>query len=152
MIRPCLVLTGLLVLSGCSAFLATSQDLYYHDETFAPRRAAEAVEVFAEERPRTPYIVLGRVVATQGMFGSRESILAEIRRKAAAMGGDAVIDLQESSARSTSQDAPSQRTHFEQEGDVSTSETWVPESRSSIRLTVSGLAIRFQSADSPQVE
>lgn len=152
MTRACLLLAGLLVLSGCSAFLATSQDLYYHDETFAPRRKADAVEVFAEERPRKPYIVLGRVVATQGMFGSRDSVMAELRRKAAAMGGDAVIDLQESGPQAGATGDASQRKHFEQEGQVSTSETWIPESRSSIRLTISGLAIRFQPAGAPEAE
>ena len=152
MSRPCLLLAGMLVLTGCSAFLATSQDLYYHDETFAPRRQADAVEVYAEARPRTPYIILGRVVATQGIFGSRDSVMAEIRRKAAAMGADAVIDLQESSSLANPKDEASQRKHFEQEGQVSTSETWTPESRASIRLTISGLAIRFQSAGSPRAE
>ena len=155
MIRPLLLLSGLLVLTGCSAFMATSQDLYYESEVFEPRRKADEIALFTEGRPRTPFIVLGRIVATQGMFGSRESVLAEMRRKAAAMGADAIVDLSEGTGAHSSSGGAGSRsetTHFEQEGNVSTSESWVPDSKASIRLTISGLAIRFQPADSSQAE
>lgn len=146
MVRHLLILAGLVSLTGCGAFLATSEELYYHEEVFAPRRTSEAIEVFEEGLPRTPYIVLGRIVATQGMFGSRESVLAEMRGKAARMGADALVAIK--AGKSTDADAASSEsdtTRFNQEGNVSTSEFWTSDAKSSIRLTLSGLAIRYRS-------
>jgi hypothetical protein len=90
---------------------------------------------------------LGRIVATQGMFGSRESVLAELRKQAAAMGADALVDLSDGhAARRDSEGEPavSELKHFEIDGNVSTSESWIQDSKASIRLTISGLAIRFR--------
>lgn len=146
-IRTLAIVTALLGLTGCSAFVATVQDFYYHGEVFAPRRAPAEVQVFHDGRPRTPFIVLGRLEATQGMFGSRESVMAALRNKAAAMGADALIDFREShgpQAGSGEGESSEDRTQFAQEGNISTSESWSPQSRSSIRMTISALAIRYQ--------
>ncbi len=146
MIRKLLIPIGLLVVTGCAPFMATSQEFYYHDETYAVRRTADAVEVFSEGTPRTPYVVLGRVVATQGLFGSRESVLAELRARAAAMGADALINLTEAKGALNGTDAlSSETTRYNQEGNVSTSESWNQDAKASIRLTISALAIRYQS-------
>lgn len=132
-----------MTVSGCGPLLATSEEFYYHDTSFAPRKTTEEVAVFEQSRPRKPFAVLGRIVVTQGLFGSRKSVLLELRRKAALLGADAVVDV------ITSQD-PARRdaqrpdtTHFSQSGNVSTSESWVMEPGSSIRLVVSGLAVRY---------
>lgn len=143
MIRRWLALTALLSLTGCAAFFATSQDLYYHDEVFPPRRAAEAVTLYEADRPQGEYVVLGRIVATQGLFGSRQSVLDELRRKAAAMGADALVDLVDENRRSDGTSS-SERTRYSQSGNVSTSESWDRQSGPSIRFTLSGLAVRFR--------
>ena len=145
MILRLLAVTGLLMMTGCSAFLATSQESYYQAELYPPRRSAEAVEIFRNGAPRTPYVVLGRIVATQGMFGSRESVMAELRSRAAQMGADALIEVTEGRGGSGGPDADSsESTRYQQEGNVSTSESWNPDPSASIRLTISALAIRYQ--------
>jgi hypothetical protein len=145
-IRKLLILTGLLVVTGCAPFMATSQEFYYHDEAYAVRRTADEVDVYREGTPRTPYVVLGRIVATQGMFGSRESVIAELRARAAGMGADALINLTESKGALNGPNPPSsESTRYNQEGNVSTSESWNQDSKASIRLTISALAIRYQS-------
>lgn len=144
-IRRMLIVTGMLAMTGCSALLATTQENYYHDEVFTPRRSAHDLEVFPQGAPRTPYIVLGRIVATQGMFGSHATVLAELKSRAAEMGADALIDLSDSKGpRPGSDESPSETMRFEQEGNISTSESWVPESKASIRRTLSALAIRYR--------
>jgi hypothetical protein len=150
MLRSLITVAALLSLTGCGAFMATSEDLYYHEEVFAPRRTSDTIEIFEQGLPRTPYIVLGRIVATQGMFGSRESVLAEMRAKAARMGADALVEI--STGKAPDSDAGTARqesdtTRFNQEGNVSTSEHWVPDPKASLRLTLSGLAIRYRSPD-----
>lgn len=145
MFRHLLILASLVSLTGCGAFLATSEELYYHEEVFAPRRTSESIEVFEQGLPRTPYIVLGRIVVTQGMFGSRESVLAELRDRAARMGADAVVELSTGKATDTqSETSDSDSTRYNQEGNVSTSEHWNPGPKASLRLTLSGLAVRYR--------
>lgn len=143
MIRRWLTVTALVSLTGCTAFFATSQDLYYHDEVFLPRRTPHAVALYEVDRPQRDYVVLGRIVATQGLFGSRQSVLDELRRKAATLGADAVVDLVDENRRSDGT-ASSERTRYSQSGNVSTSESWDRQSGPSIRLTLSGLAVRFR--------
>lgn len=146
MLRRLFIMTGLLVLTGCSAFLATTQEAYYHSERFTPRRTADTIEVFEGEGPRTPYVVLGRISATQGMFGSRESVLAEIRSRAARMGADAVIEVTETNGRASASDpGPAMTTRYQQHGNVSTSESWNLDPSGAIRLTMTAVAIRYQS-------
>src|SRR6185437_10955439 len=109
------------------------------------RPSPHAVTLVDHGRPERSYVLLGRVVATQGMFGSRKSVLDELRRKAAALGADALMDLSYAKGSSPEQteNSPSELTRFSQSGEVSTSETWNADPKASIRLTISGLAIRF---------
>lgn len=144
--RPFLTLLScmtVMTVSGCGPLLATSEEFYYHDASFAPRKVAEDVTVFEQSRPRKPFAVLGRIVVTQGLFGSRESVLHELQRKAARLGADAVVDVITSQDPARRDDQEADTTHFSQSGNVSTSESWQMEPSSSIRLVVSGLAVRY---------
>lgn len=143
MIRPLTAMTVTLALTGCAAILATSGQLVYHDQVFEPRRKPAEVDVVGADQARRPYVTLGRVMATQGMFGSRESVMAELRRRAAALGADALIDLTVTGGVGQP-NAGSETTRFAQSGYVSTSESWTPEGRAAIRITISALAIRYE--------
>lgn len=150
--RRAFLLTGFLAASsllnaGCTAFLATSQDFYYQSEFFPARRPAAEVVVFADGSPAEPYVVLGRVVATQGIFGSRDAVLDELRRKAAKLGADALMEVRTESGAASPEGAAgggTKQTRFAQAGNISTSESWIPAARGSIRLSISGLAVRYR--------
>jgi hypothetical protein len=132
-------------LTGCASFMATSEEYSYHEDRLAPRQSASSIAVYEGDRPSRPHVVLGRVVATQGLFGSRASVMAELRRKAATIGADALVDLSDSRAPGgRSGVGASEQTRYAQSGTISTSESWVQNPHAAIRLSISGLAIRFE--------
>ena len=82
----CLALLAVLVGQGCTFSSAVA-----YAPPGPPREPAH-VRVLAASDPGRPYEIVGLVVSQQDTSDPRELVL-EVRRLAAAMGADAVVDL-----------------------------------------------------------
>ncbi len=145
-IRGLLLMTSLALVTGCAAMKAYSEDFYYHDQRFAPRKTAVQIRLFEGEKPAAKYVVLGRIVAKEGFFGSRQDVLEELRNKAATLGADAVIDIAYGNEKVEWGDKKVEtveKQRYTPYGTVTKSETRVKEASTSDHMTLSGIAIRF---------
>jgi hypothetical protein len=82
----CLALVAVLVAPACTFSSAVA-----YGPAGAPREPTQ-VRVLASSDPGRPYEVVGLVVSQQDTSDPRE-LMMEVRRLAAAMGADAVVDL-----------------------------------------------------------
>jgi hypothetical protein len=87
--RVAVVSLALLALCSSSACTFSSAVAYGPP---APPRAPQQVRVLAASDPGRPFEVVGLVVSQQDTSDPRE-LMMELRRLAAAMGADAVVDL-----------------------------------------------------------
>ena len=81
---------GLALLAVCTQACTFSSAVAYGPA--GPPREPTQVRVLAASEPGRPYEVVGLVVSQQDTSDPREQLM-EIRRLAAAMGADAVVDL-----------------------------------------------------------
>jgi|GEM_PF-1912083 hypothetical protein len=93
---PIILLSLLTVgpVTGCIP--ARSEAFNYSGDTYAPRVTPEHVQIFDSDKPTRKYVKLGRIVSHQ-VFGSSEDTFNELRRRAASMGADALIEVSFSS-------------------------------------------------------
>lgn len=138
-----------LALSGCAAMMAQSEVYEYSGHHYVARRGADDIRIFDGEKPAKAYVQVAKIVVRQG-FGSKQYAYEELRRKAAEIGADAVINLQMTREQDVYGDHTIQKdsqTEYEGHGTETHTETHVSEPTVINHAVFSGVAIRYKSAD-----
>lgn len=137
------------LLSGCLAWLPRVQSNVYNysGETYAARHEGKPIPILDQEAPARPYIRIARI-ETSSLFGTNEEAFEELRRRAMALGADAVIEFQRTSRKYETDSLSvngTDETTYKRKGEVTEQSKTVTRLRSEGEtISFSGIAIRYK--------
>ncbi|MNY26093.1 hypothetical protein D3C86_1599210 [compost metagenome] len=142
----------LAALTGCSSagseWRARSEVFSYGDRDYEQRRVASEIQVFEGELPAKPYVRLAKIVS-EPIFGSTQDTFLELKRRAAMMGADAIIDLKfdvEEVEYGKATETTRESTYFGSNRAEKRSVKEINKPATGKRTIISGVAIRYKAA------